>query len=273
MLNHNLTMMNEDGTADPAGTFLLPATGKPMPSKTMMGTTGPQSFGRRMARVGTGLLLLLLVAEGGAVVVPEKEDDEGALLWSNSVSSSPGRLRRVVGAGRAAPGAAAAEEGSARTPRRHRRTLVAKKNPQQAPPTEYDGAVVDVGEPLCEYSDQCSCSDVVCPTRCQKNYAYCFADVNTCLNDPTSTCSDMYYKIITTCGCDTEFTCASGILRQDGIKTILVDNLSNCLFIYWDTPPPSCWESGTICVAFTTCHNCCNSWEWTPLPLTWGSCL
>ena len=247
MLHHNLFIMDEDD--DPAIPVVTATTTTTRGHRSSKATrTAPRFFGRMVARVGAGLLLLLMVE--GAVVMPENEDDEGA-WWSDPT--------------------AAAE--AARTPRRHQRNLVAKKNPQQAPPTKYDGAVVDVGEPLCEYSDQCSCSDVVCPTRCQKNYAYCFADVNTCLNDPTSTCSDMYYKIITTCGCDTEFTCASGILRQDGIKTILVDNLSNCLFIYWDTPPPSCWESGTICVAFTTCHNCCNSWEWTPLPLTWGACL
>jgi len=83
-------------------------TNTPMPSKTVSRTTGPRSFGRMMALVGTGLLLLLLMAEG-AVVMPKEEAAEGA-LWSEPVSSSPGRQGRVVGAGRAAS-AAAAEEG------------------------------------------------------------------------------------------------------------------------------------------------------------------
>ena len=84
MLYHNFTMMNEDETADPVGTAILPST-TTMPSKRMTRTTGPRSFGRRMARVGTGLLLLLLVAEGGAVVLPQEEEAAAAAagaLWS-----------------------------------------------------------------------------------------------------------------------------------------------------------------------------------------------
>ena len=103
MLYHNFTMMNEDETADPVGTAILPST-TTMPSKRMTRTTGPRSFGRRMARVGTGLVLLLLVAEGGA-------------LWSDPVSSSPGRQRRGVGARVAEK--AAAEEGVVMTENGH----------------------------------------------------------------------------------------------------------------------------------------------------------
>ena len=188
MLYHNFTMMNEDETADPVGTAILPST-TTMPSKRMTRTTGPRSFGRRMARVGTGVLLLLLMVEG-VVVLPEKKDDEGA-WWSDPT--------------------AAAE--TARTPRRHRRNLVAKKNSQEAPPTE-DEAVGNVAwKPICVNS-------VVCPTRCMKLYVYCHAEVNACLNEPTSTCSDMYNKMFTTCSCDTDFTCACGILSGYDLSLI-----------------------------------------------------
>jgi len=107
MLNHNFTMMNEDETTDPVGTVILPST--TTTSKTVSRTTGPRSFGRMMALVGTGLLLLLLMAEG-AVVVPEEAVAEGA-LWSDPISSSPGRQGRVVGAGVAEEGVVMTENG------------------------------------------------------------------------------------------------------------------------------------------------------------------
>ena len=207
--------------------------------------------------------------------MPEKEDEEGALLWSDP--------------------AAAAE--AARTPRRHRRNLVTKKNPQQVPPTEYDGAAVDVAvvdvdvavvdvavveeydvaavdvgwqqwQPHCDSYNSDGSSNVLCPTRCEKIYTDCFALVNTCLKDPS--CSEVYYKIITTCGCDAEFTCAEGINYKG-----LHQNLSNCLFQYWDAPVRDCWVSGTTCVPGATCGNCCNSWmfDYCILLCTVGSCM
>ena len=115
-------MDKDDDPALPVVTATTTTTTRGHRSSKTIRTT-PRSFGRVVARVGTGLLLLLLMVEG-AVVIPEKEDEEGALLWSDP--------------------ATAAEEGTARTPRRHRRNLVTKKNPQQVPPTEYDVAFVDV---------------------------------------------------------------------------------------------------------------------------------
>ena len=276
MLHPNLSIMDkDDDPALPVVTATTTTTTRGHRSSKTIRTT-PRSFGRVVARVGTGLLLLLLMVEG-AVVMPEKEDEEGALLWSDP--------------------ATAAEEGTARTPRRHRRNLVTKKNPQQVPPTEYDGAAVDVAvvdvdvavvdvavveeydvaavdvgwqqwQPHCDSYNSDGSSNVLCPTRCEKIYTDCFALVNTCLKDPS--CSEVYYKIITTCGCDAEFTCAEGINYKG-----LHQNLSNCLFQYWDAPVRDCWVSGTTCVPGATCGNCCNSWmfDYCILLCTVGSCM
>ena len=269
----------DDDTVVPVVRAILPTntatTRGHRSSKTVM-RTNRRSFGRMVARVGAGMLLLLLVVAEGAVIMP-KEEAEGALLWSNSVSSSPGRQRRVVGADRAARAAAAsseeadpaaaAEEGAARTPRRHRRHLVTKKNPQQVPPTEYDVAVDDDGTPpkLIPHCDiDRSNNDAACQTRCEKIYEYCANEVNACLNDPTLTCYNMYNKIISTCGCDTDITCAGHLqtLGIDSDSTTRINNYFKCLVHHWDSPPLTCWETCTLCVPFTTCHNCCNGWNW-----------
>ena len=257
LLHPNLSIMDEDDdpmipvvTATTMTTTTTTTTRGHRSSKTTR--TTPRSFGRVVARVGAGMLLLLLMVEG-AVVMPEKEDEEGALLWSDP--------------------ATAAEEGTARTPRRHRRNLVTKKNPQQVPPTEYDVAFVDVDVAVVDVAvvdvafDRCDASHVVCPSRCEKLYADCFAEVNACQNEPT--CYDKYHKIITTCDCDAEYTCYVEILEQ-GIYTTLQQNLNTCLFQYWEAADPDCWYSGTACFADVDCGNCCNSWFYNP-PIA-GTC-
>ena len=159
--------------------------------------------------------------------------------------------------------AAAAEEGATRTPRRHRRNLLAKKNPQQATPTE-DEAVVDVVDGYC---------GIGCPTRCQTIYTICPDEVNACLNDPTQTCYNMLQEIVKYCDCDSEIGCAGKYVDLtvciNSDSTTRVDNYFTCLVHHWDDPPFTCWESGTLCVPYFTCQNCCNSWEFV---LFTGNC-
>ena len=281
MLNHNFTMMNEDESASTTKT----------PSKRMMRSTGPRSFGGMLARLGAGLLLLLLMAEG-AVVMPEEAVAEGALLaegalWSDPVSSSPGRQRRVVGAWVAEK--AATEEGVVMTENGHDTTTSRRYDvaaaagavvtaqdgshlhefPRRHEMAEEDGIeMMEDGSRTHEFSTPRRVNiknskksltlaeePVEEPVPGTGKYDCAYDPKCIYCSDDGTTCYDYCLADGSYCfyDCDAPPSCYSCC---NGYHTGSWGLSTYC------GPNPYCWGYGTECVPEVSCGKCCSSWHW-----------